>query len=435
MGKIKFKLLLLSLFLVYTQGLWERLLFFSPLIENFVEISIIAFLGSSFRKGLKTTPGRLYMFWFLLISFIAYLMNGSTIFSWLKFIRFFVYFYLVYSIVWNSYLLKKQWKTLFNFLVFLLILQILGSFLNVFILGIRVEGFVGIMSSLGGTTATVFPVVVISILFTLFLFLKNIDIKKKMIFLLLVLGTSLIGYASAKRAIYFYIPFFTIIIVLTSIKHVVQYRVTYGKLKFLGFFILLVTPVFIFGIKNSGGIGSGLKGGEDNYEIVQKAYNYALYYTNSETYDGNSAGRWATTNNLFSQIVKQPLRLLFGFGYGTHKDIDNRRELKFVYGIVGVTRDLLGGGILFMFITMLIMKKIILSCKSYNFKLTKTLRIILFFIFLLVHITYSSDFVAHLKINYFLAILIAFINSPIHSTILSETMQKYFLTPKLKFSV
>ena len=65
--------------------------------------------------------------------------------------------------------------------------------------------------------------------------------------------------------------------------------------------------------------------------------------------------------------------------------------------------------------------------KSHKFKFTNSIRLVLFFLFLFIHFTYSSDFTSHLKLGYMLAILCAFINSPKHR----DTLE-YFVINRFK---
>ena len=173
MSKQRYIWLLISLFMVYTQGLWERLFSLPPGTTIMLELPLWTYFFLSFKKFLKPTPARLWIIIYILFAFFVSVANNTSIIELAKYIRFFLYFYLLYASLWNSRLSNKQWLTLLKFGIFLIIIQGLGSAFNIFVLGQRIEGHVGLMSTLGGTTASTFPLVIVSIITVLFLFARK----------------------------------------------------------------------------------------------------------------------------------------------------------------------------------------------------------------------------------------------------------------------
>ena len=425
MGKVRFTFLYISLFLTFTQGMWERLFFFNPAIDFVVEFSAVFFILISLNRVLYKTPVLYYFLIFIIFSLLSSVVNDSSLLMWLKHIRYTTYFYLIYAVFWSTYISVEQWRRLIKFIVFLILMQGAGAFFNLFVLNIRVEGYVGLMSSLGGTTATTFPLFIISLVSVVYLFSQNKNRYFKLVLILIVLSCAFVGYASMKRAIYFSIPMFLVLSMLISFHYLETKSDIIRKAGILILLFIIALPVFIFGIRNSGGINSGLTGNENNSQVIRGAFNFAQTYTKSRTESGYSAGRIATTFNIFNRFSEDPKSLLFGANYGVHKTKKGRNSLKFVYGLVGFTRDIISGGVILALLTVLVIARIILINHSTKFKITKALRIIIFLIFIFIHFNYSSDFTVHLKITFVLAILCALMNSPVHKEVLNSLVSRY----------
>src|SRR5690606_29863424 len=156
MNKIKLKLFYVMIFLVFTQGMWERIFLFSSGIQVVLEVSILSFILFQFKYNSKA-PGSSIFLSFLLASFFIGFYNGDSIIETFLYIRYLVYMYLIYNQLYSSAISNLNRTKLFKFLSVMILIQGIGAVYNIFILNDRVEGYVGLMSSLGGTTATVFP--------------------------------------------------------------------------------------------------------------------------------------------------------------------------------------------------------------------------------------------------------------------------------------
>lgn len=422
----RFLLLTCSLFLVYTQGLWERIFNFSPAIGFIIESLIWSYLLLSIKLFRKHTPGYILILVYISYSFITLFINESGTLAWLKYSRYFLYFYLIYLTLFHSRFSKWQWELIFKIIIFLTIIQGLGSIYTVVVLNKRIEGYVGLMSTLGGTTAATFPLLIISISVLLFLF--NIKHNTKLNLILLFCGISavLVGYSSGKRAVFFSIPLFISFIFLISLLRFIKSISFYKRLAGLTIIILLFIPYFFWGIKTTGGINYNLTGNETKIEIFKNALEYARYYERALSPEGRTGGRSASTTQVLNQSTKNSSLFLFGNGYGTIKDETVKNKLGIIYGIVGITRDIISGGWIVMVLTVLIIMKIILTNESLDSGVTKAIRILILAVFIFTHFGYSSDFTVSLKINYFLLILLAFINSPTHKEHLETILIKYF---------
>jgi hypothetical protein len=425
MSKIRFIWLLISLFMVYTEGLWERLFLLPPGTTIMVEIPVWIYLALSYKEIMKSAPARSIFIYFILISFIVGVFNESKLISWAKYIRFLVYFYLIYSSLWNSNLKPVQWKNLLKFAVFLIIMQGLGAAFNIFILNQRVEGYVGLMSSLGGTTASTFPLLIVTIAAIIYFFLKRKNVKANVYLLLISMSVILVGYQSGKRAIFISVPIFLMLVIIFSWK---ELKTSFFNKKFIGLILVLALslPFYFYGIVNSRGFNYGLKGNENNTEILLEALRYTQTYTEATSGYGETIGRFGTSLQVIDKSFKNPKAFLFGYGYGSAKEASTKLALGIYYGVVGFTRDLISGGWLIMILTVLLLSKSILTNKSINYKFTNELRLLIFAVFLYTHFFYASDFTADLKVNFLMLLLLVFINSPKNHVYLKTVVERYF---------
>lgn len=418
--------LCIALFMVYTQGLWERIFKLPPDTSLIVELPVWIYLFLSVRTFFRPVPGSILVLGYVIISFLIGLINQSGMIYWLKYIRFFLYFYLIFQSLWNSQITTKQWMSILKVLVFLIIAQGIGSLFNVIILNKRVEGQVGLMSSIGGTTASTFPLVVISVATVIFLFLHDRERRINFYLLLCVISSALVGYGSLKRAIYFYVPVFVFLSVIISMNYL-QLKFNYFRKVFvIGVIALCTIPLYIHGVKNSGGISDTLTEDENVVEVVRNALAYVEVYENLTTEEGYTGGRTGTTVRIVQKTTESIEVFFAGYGYGSIKKQKTLSTLGFVYGVVGITRDIVSGGWIIMILTILIISTVILGNRSDFYEFTRVIRLVLLLVFLATHLTYSSDFTVSLKITFSLALLCAFINSPYHGTALHELMSGYF---------
>lgn len=426
MSNQRFNWLIISIFIIYTQGFWERIFSLPPGTSIIVELPVWTYLLFSFKKIFNPTPARSWIITYVFITFFVGLANNSGAIEWIKYIRFFMYFYFLYASLWNSKITGKQWYNILKFCMFLIFIQGLGSAFNIFVLGQQVEGHVGLMSSIGGTTASTFPLLAISLVTIVYIFTRNQGFFFNLVLLLIVISSILVGYGSGKRAIFFSIPLFIFISFLLSFFYFKNNTNFYKKITTISVLIIFIIPFYFFAISTSRGINYGLSGRENNVELFFEAVEYAKNYENATSQYGHTIGRSGTTLQVFNRSKQNLDFFLFGVGFGEIKDDKTRESVGIGYGIVGFVRDIISGGWVVMIITFLIISKIIFSNKSTNYKFTSVLRLIIFSVFVFTHFGYSSDFVVSLKVNYLLLILLIFINSPASSDYLNFAVERYF---------
>lgn len=417
MGELKKFFLYLSLLLIYTQGLMERMFSVNPLINLVVELPVIIFILIPDKRKMRSSPAIPLLFVYLFISLLSAVFNSNGIVLWLKYIRYFVYFILIYHNLWNARFSYREWGKLFRFIGVLIILQGISSVWNIFVLKSRIEGYVGLMSSLGGTTAAIFPLVIISLSLLYYLHARRKGIVVYGILILFVLTGIFLGYSSSKRIIFFLIPLFVVIVSLLYVLST-KNRINYTKILTVVAAGIIMFPAAIYGIKTSHGINTGLTGDEKRYDVVRNAAEYSLTYTKGTTEYGETTGRTGTTRQVIEKSLNNLHYFLFGYGYGQIKSEATLSNLGIEYGIVGFTRDIISGGWIVMILAFLIVTVIIFTNNSAPLKFSKRIRITLFLIFCFSHFFYSSDFVAHLDINFIMAVVCAFINSPANRGVL-----------------
>ena len=134
----------------------------------------------------------------LSVGFICSIYTASSI-AYFKSIRFVLYFFFLYDIYRSTHFEIYQYLRLLKFLMGLVILQGVASIIQIFIIGERIEGYVGYMSSLGGSTATTFLVLVLSICMVILLYSNN-KLSRKYIYeiLLCIASAILVGYSTVS---------------------------------------------------------------------------------------------------------------------------------------------------------------------------------------------------------------------------------------------
>lgn len=401
--KIKLFLLYLITLLVYTQGFLER---FTPFpAELAIEIGVLALMLFSFRPKV----GLLWMVVIGVVGVFASMLSSSGLASFMKYFRYFFYFYVVFTALWNMQFTIVEFNRYVRFIVMMVLLQGVASVINLAFFGM-IEYNVGAMSSMGGTTATAFPLFIFSVLLVVFYFSK-FDKKKWYVYILLMIASVfLMAYGSGKRAIFFYVPAF-----LVGISMICTFLLRKGKLnrKILWIIsvIVLFAPVYFIGITQVGGISNQMSGDENRMEVLTKAFDYAQEYEDAES-NGGTMGRSNTTEVILYQAIQSREGWFAGHGFSAVKD-DNEKSLSgVIYGIVGYTRDVFSGGLVFASLVALFFVFLIFyrDTKQQD-KFSKAMRIVILIVFIVIHFTYSSDFTVRLKMNMILAPILCFLNS------------------------
>lgn len=409
MYKLKFNLIILSIFLVYTQGLWERLLQSGDIIKNAIDALLLLAVLINFKYSFKV-PGSKTFLWLLLIAFISSIGNSSSLVSTFLYVRYIIFAYLIFHQLYITRLKAKQLKLLLRTFYFLVIIQGFGAAFNLFVLNISVEGHVGIMSSRGGTTAASFPLLIIGLLVLFFLINKNLNRNFLTSMLFLLTSSSLVTFQSGKRAIYILLPLITLIIIFLAWK-----SIRLKRIRQLAIIIICLMPVFFYGIANTKGFNYELIGGESYFEIANASINYAESYESATGKYGGSSGRTNTTVNIINNSLSDIEKFFFGSGFGIIKDKSFLDSINVNYGVVGFTNTLVSGGWLFTIMFIAFMFRTLIYDVYKNDSKSKLIIKTITVVFIIIHFSYSSDFFVTMNLTFIVMTLLPIIKSPLYA--------------------
>jgi len=422
MSQIKLKLFLLLMFLVFTQGMWERIFFFSSLIQYLIDGAALAFILFQFKFNFKMPGASVFLFLCLVSFFVGFSNNGSLVDAFF-YMRFLFYTYLIYNQLFSRPITLNQWSLILKFLCIMILIQGVGALFNIFVLGARVEGYVGLMSSLGGTTATVFPLIISTLILVYYLFSHRLDTKTLIVLILLFFSGLLVGFSSGKRGIYFIIPLVLISTILLALPTLTKNGFIKKKIAGLALAGMLIFPLMIYGMINSKGLNYGLSGNETVVEIVTNSLNYADDYEDATDQYGSTIGRSNTSSRIIENTFSDSSLFFLGLGFGATKSDIAMQSLGYKYGIVGFTRDVVSGGFFLSFFTIILICRIILINKSIKTNVSTLTRRAMVIVFLYTHLFYSSDFTVSLKINLILILIMVLLNSPVHHMVLLDLLK------------
>lgn len=409
MNKLKNALLYLIGFFVYTQGFWER--FTAIPAQIIIEVAVLVLGALYFRPKHKLS---LLLFFLIFVIGLISATYTSTVTSYIKYLRFLFYSYIVIDVFYQAEFTIKQFNHFLIFTVCTILLQGIASVYQLFIVGQQVEAYVGMMSSLGGTTATVYPMILMGICTVIFFFAtKKFGLLRHSIILLIILSFCLLGYSSGKRAIYYLVPCLAIGALLVC--YLFSFRKVGGlgirKILTIVLVVLVCEPFYFWGIKNSEGLNYFLKGNETKWELIVNIVEYADFYENYED-EGLTSGRSGTSKMVLASTFSSADQFFYGEGFGSIKDEDFKSSIGVEYGVVGFTRDILSGGFLFCLLNILFFICLILRHTTKKFDpFSQCLRIVLFACYIITHLFYSSDFMVSLKITFLFAIGLAYCNA------------------------
>ena len=386
----------LTLFVIYTQGLFERLL--GPEIGiYFVEVPLCLFLIINYNH-LRTERKSSVIFSFLIFSVVVLMIFTFQIVEGVKYIRFVVYFYFFHRVLGNVVLNQSRYRHFVRFIVFIILIQGLAATYELFVLGERTERFVGLMSASGGTTATVFPLIIIQMCLIWWLNRKDKRVTDIFVLITLLFTAGIIAYASGKRAFYFYSIIILTTTTLLQLYYFSSSRKSIKRTITIVFIAIGFIPVFLVGIKNSNWLNRNISSEMNAFGVLVNAVEQAKNYETQDDVEGTIT-RSKTTKMVLNQTIKDFGSVVGGYGFNAYNNDRVKKSLNIRYGIVGITRDLISTGWLISFLIVYFFIHS-LRYKQYRISVEKIiLERSLVFLFLLVHFTYSSDFIVHLKIS------------------------------------
>lgn len=207
------------------------------------------------------------------------------------------------------------------------------------VLGEHVEAHVGTMTRGGGGLAVDFPLM--SMIFVLSVYLFH---RARFATGFLAGAFLLVAYASGKRAIYFYVPAVVAGLILEYIVVSLHCRArVLVPLLHLILLLALTLPIFLVGMDRSGGLGEAITESGAGAGIVKSAVEFAMTYTTTESEEGLTMGRTATSLGVLRRLHSSDWFVrLYGIGPGALRDDQgdiSRRKYFIGYGCTGWAED------------------------------------------------------------------------------------------------
>lgn len=253
------------------------------------------------------------------IVLISAIVNNSNWFGSYSFYRHTLNAYLVFLGILNLKTKNDEIKKINGLIIILSILQIIASIAKYLIVG-RLEHYIGTISVSAGTYSTIFPLIAITFLLSIYLLYK-----KKPIIFLFILGFLFMGWVGGKRGIFFFLPILMLFIFIyynriinrTIIKKI-------RRIPTIFLFVLLGFTIFYFGSRLSPSLNPENKfWGSFDLEYITDfiwEYNYRSQ-SDIDEYKGRGGGTrviiqsLTNANNLGNQL----------FGYGPSRLINISR--------------------------------------------------------------------------------------------------------------
>jgi len=354
LNKYKYNSILVLFILFFFEGVFT---YFGSLTWNAYKIILFAYSIYCLLKNYKSNSGNqklnkpiIYFIIFIAFFSLSSLTNNDTIL--LYFNQFSKYFYSLISLllIYSIYSAYRSLDGLDKLIKELLVLQIIFSVVNYFLMGIH-EYTVGSISSNGGSAATVIPVLGI-IWYWIY---KKGEFKRND--WILIVGLLFIGFVSVKRAIWIIAPAFIFLL----LYYVPQRRVS-PKLLLL---IPIAPIIFYLGVRLNPTFNEEKKvWGSFDFDYF---YNYAVKYTFGEPELQNSfivtsneiaEGRGGATLLTFERIFNNNSKLsflgnglenMYAYNFNTVENPDSQikiSELNSVTMATGFFQNYYSGGIL-----------------------------------------------------------------------------------------
>lgn len=305
--------------------------------------------------------------------------------------RTFLYIFLLIKIGKHQHF--KKIKTV---IIISLILQIISSAIKIYLVGFSQEEIIGLMSYYQGALATIYPILIITVIFSLSLFNKN----KKIFYYVMIILTSLIALASGKRAFWLYAPMF---LILTYFLYIMLFKKE--KINFKNIIILFVGSfIFLyFGSRLIPSLNPERKvwGGFSFEYIIEYIFNYNVKTSS----DNLSIGRLSSTLRIFNSMYKNKSDFILGIGFDEFRIYEQSTDGALIfgveYGLTGLTRTFIQigliGSILVTAIPLIIIieavKKIKNKTTEIKIKQLNFVLLILSMLFMFDFLTYSTSFI------------------------------------------
>ena len=257
-----------------------------------------------------------------------------------------------------------------NLFTYIIGLQIFATIVKIIVLG-RQESYVGTMHITNGSLNTIYPLVAMAFLISMYLFFKS-----KKIYLLLILSLLLVPYVGEKRAFIFFLPivlFFMIFLYYVKIQNI--------KIPIKTILIVTLVSIFIFYLGaltnrtlNVSVSALGAQVGQVDLKLIP---NYVISYNIGVSPDGLAVGRLGGLIQSIKYIFSGDIYLLlFGSGPDALINFTSRDGTESQFGILnsgsinGLARYIISIGLLgtisYLAFLLIILKRLFKILKETN---------------------------------------------------------------------
>ena len=348
-------------------GNWvERVGLLPPQVNWGTEIIIVllfakAILYKLFRKEKVQVNYIMVVLFYLGVTAVSYLMSSVSTIHLILFLRLMLRFYLLFIAIINLDFNQRSIKLICNFIVFLFLIQIPTAVVKMFIFG-QGESAIGTYASQGGIYSTVIPMLAISYLIAFYFFYRP-----STWYIVLVFAFIAFGLIGGKRAVIFFVPVLVLflgIFLQRKSRNIIKYAV-------ICLIFVIITAYasmrFIPSLNPQGRVGGEVD--------IGHVIDFISGYTMRIHSDGESAGRMATTIQVFNILSKRGFgTFLFGLGPGSYiqtrfesigQTLKEKGDLPIHYGESGLSWLALQTGYIGAFIYLSLFYFILLECNAY----------------------------------------------------------------------
>jgi hypothetical protein len=331
--------------LLYTQGLWRSVGIPKLAVDGTLLALPLAILLSQPGALRKPAPGFLFVWFYVGWALSACIYNDEGIIRGLLYPRFLIASYLVFWAIWSSRFTHRQLLWINTVIIAMFFVQVAAASFNWLVLHRQIEAVVGTMGHETGGIATTFPMFAFSCMLAFFLYYN------RPIFLIAGLSFFLVGYASGKLGIYYFIP-------LTLVLGVVLYAVAEGlpsairRSRVIVLIVACSLPFLVFLLSHTHRLET--ENLQSKVGLYDKIATFFSYTTRQSALESRS---WYTTTRVGTsrRVIEETLQrgpLVFLFGQGPHVFFDMSGQSNegaydrygIIYGIVGWSADALAVG-------------------------------------------------------------------------------------------
>ncbi len=387
-------------------------------------MAVLILLRSTF-----IVPGITFIVLYLAWSFISTLYNDLPFVDFFTYSRYLFYNFIFFNIVYVAEFSKPQVKKILKLIAGLFFLQIIASLIEIFIFNLRDEYRVGTMFFGAGGYGTVLPMVAISYGLGIFYF-KNRSFRVYF----LTLSFIIVGFASGKRAIFFFIPALLLVgqIVFMSISRSIK-----DIARSILFYSIIIIPLllaFVFFLGQSKRFEE-LNTMDSIFDKFSYIYDVAEEYSFRENSRGQRFGRGSNNMHMISLLSNGEYDEFFlggGPNSCTRKyNYEMQQKYGFGYGIPGWIDDILCIGVPGSLLVLLLFSyplfRMFVTCRFNEMSpLLKSIyfgNLMFFFTFIVINFYYFNCFSVDSSFSVIYFFMMALLLSPHYRQILIEPIE------------